>query len=80
MTSVVLVQSESGDWEGLYVNGRLKAENHNLSARDVLRALEAPFKEVEMNDEWAERSGRLPATVTELQAAILKYSGRVWEP
>jgi hypothetical protein len=35
-TNFTFVNSEYGDWQGLYINGKLAAEGHNISARDVL--------------------------------------------
>ena len=36
---VVIVYGES-DWEGLYVDGHLKWEDHTITARDILEVLE----------------------------------------
>ena len=33
------VMSEDGDWEGLYVNGKLKCEGHSLPIWDIMNAL-----------------------------------------
>ena len=59
---IVLVGGEDGDWEGLYVNGKLKAENHSLSAYDVLKAIEADFESIAVEIEC-----KLPYNLGELK-------------
>ena len=34
-----LVSDEQGDWIGIYVDGKLKSENHSLLPSDILEAL-----------------------------------------
>lgn len=34
-----IVNSDEGDWTGLYVDGRLMCEGHSLSPREVIEAL-----------------------------------------
>lgn len=48
---VTLVSSEDGDWEGIYVDGELKKEEHLLDAGHVLQALGILFehKTIEMD-------------------------------
>ena len=38
---VDFVRSPSGSWEGLYVNGKLVAEGHFISAEQLAKALKA---------------------------------------
>lgn len=40
MIKCTLVAAESGDWEALYIDGKLYAENHSLRSFNVLEALE----------------------------------------
>lgn len=40
MKKITLVSDECGEWEGLYIGGKLSTENHSLSGFDVLTALE----------------------------------------
>lgn len=57
-TKFTIVSPESGDWEALYINGTLAAENHSLSVRDVLdciaNILPSEIEDVEISDEIAE--------------------------
>ena len=46
---VVLVVSNSGDWEALYRGGTRIAENHTLYACDVLTALGIPYRIVHVD-------------------------------
>lgn len=48
---VVLVSSFDGDWEGIYVDGKLKAEGHSLRADEILTAvgIKAEEKEAEID-------------------------------
>lgn len=67
-TKFTIVSPECGDWEALYINGVLAAENHSLSARDVLDCIEDIFpsevESVEIPDEVAERG--MPEFLNEL--------------
>ena len=55
---VLLVNSRDGDWEQLWVDGKLMYENHMLSAGQVLKSLqkaipdifELEFEEVDPED------------------------------
>jgi hypothetical protein len=60
-----LVNSEAGDWQGLYINGKLWREGHSLSVRDIVEAIMTEgmtyrVSEVVMED------GNLPQTIEEL--------------
>lgn len=39
MTKFTFVTSECGDWQALYIDGKLAAEGHSISARDLLDAI-----------------------------------------
>lgn len=39
-TDFTIATSEDGDWEALYINGRLEAEGHNIRAADVLDCID----------------------------------------
>lgn len=60
--SVQLVQSEQGDWEGIYIDGRLEFETHMLTARDVLQALGIEYEQIYCD---LEENGRCPDTFDE---------------
>lgn len=59
---VVLMQSEEGDWQGLYINGELEVEDHSLSPSQVLDALGIPHTAVskDLSD-----TGRCPLRLVE---------------
>jgi hypothetical protein len=38
-TAVHLMSSENGDWHGLYINGKLVYENHDISASESILLL-----------------------------------------
>ena len=63
----ILVNCDSGDWEGLYIDGTLVAEGHSLSAYQVLEALGGEYKPkcIEVKADWLDGNG-LPQTVGEL--------------
>ncbi len=51
-----------GDWQGLYIDGVLKVQNHSLYACDVLDALEGILKVqyIEADEDWMAKVGQLP--------------------
>lgn len=58
MRHFLIVRPECGDWEALYMDGKLIAEGHSLRANDVLDAISSVFqnevKYIEISDEEAE--------------------------
>lgn len=58
MIDFVRVCPEGGDWEALYMDGKLVAEGHSLRIRDVLDAiadvLPNKLSYIEISDEKAE--------------------------
>jgi hypothetical protein len=69
MRAIEIVSSSDGDWEGLYLNGELKAEGHSLNLWDVFEAigLAAGFREVD--SDWLNDRGNLPTGIAELPQA-----------
>lgn len=63
MTKVRVVQNYDGDWQGLYVNGKLVYENHSISPEEVLEALISKT-DIDLSYEWEEAetdiTGRFP--------------------
>lgn len=53
-----LVRPDSGDWEALYIDGKLTKESHSLSAFTVLKCVKkifgCEFESVRISDEVAE--------------------------
>ena len=73
MGTCTLVRPESGDWEALYIEGRLAAEGHSLPADRVLEAISKPLdckvELVEISDEVAEMGMPLLLKDLEVQHA-----------
>ena len=66
--TVTLVSNASGDWEALYVDGKLITEGHSVTARDVAEALGAKVAEVETTDAWMEKhSNPLPNDIGDVR-------------
>ena len=59
---VHLMESEEGDWIGLYLDGKLVYEGHSLSAERLLEALGIPYSEEERD---MSEGGGCPKTLTE---------------
>ena len=57
INSVTIVNSEDGDWQGIYVNGILKAQSHSLSTRDILNALDVDHTIAFFNESSMEKMG-----------------------
>ena len=57
-TKFTLVRCESGDWEALYINDKLAAEDHNIRVRDVIDSINGilpnEYNDIEISDEIAE--------------------------
>ncbi len=57
MIEVVMVDSECGDWQALYIDGVLVDEGHSISSRDVFKAIAGrphTFNTRRVSDEVAE--------------------------
>jgi hypothetical protein len=66
---ITFVDSDGGDWEGLYIDGKLVMENHRLEIHDVLKAVGFKYKHVVADDEWLARHGSLPEQLSKLKKA-----------
>ena len=49
MSDVLVVYDEGGDWVALYNEGLLVDEGHSLSVRQILEALNIPFREATLD-------------------------------
>lgn len=71
-TKFIIVHPESGDWEALYINGKLAAEGHRLSVRDVLDCIDSilpnEYKYMTISDEAAELG--MPQYISELDEVL----------
>ena len=68
---LTFVTSAYGDWEGVYVDGQLKCENHTIGTddllgcvgwklTDLLSMLGIVYKEQTADGEWLSEQGNLP--------------------
>lgn len=64
---LVMVSSASGDWEGLYVDGVLKAEGHRVRTDEVLAILGIKIEEKECEEDWLESRGEFPVKLSEVK-------------
>ena len=71
-TKFTIVHPESGDWEALYINGKLAAEGHSLSVQDVLDCIDNilpnEYKYMTISDETAELG--MPQYINELDEVL----------
>lgn len=59
--------SNGDDWEGIYLDGKLLAQGHSVSAEDILLALGHKVK-YEMTEEgWLEDQGYLPDNIQDVK-------------
>ncbi len=65
---VVIVKVD--DWEGLYVDGVLKNEGHEVRLSWVLEAFGLPpARSLWADEKWLEEAGSLPALLSDVKAA-----------
>jgi hypothetical protein len=55
------------DWAGLYIDGKLVLEDHNLHWGQVLEALGIDYESDTIDEEWMEKWGRLPSKFKEVK-------------
>jgi len=85
------VESTDGDWIGMYVDGKLKRQNHNLSAKDAIFALGYTYKAIVLTEkEFDMVGGECPKTYKEAieikkkrkinpHSELDPYGEEVWE-
>jgi hypothetical protein len=70
LRKVVLVEDPGGDWEGLYIDGKLAVDGHTLSASYVLHHLASSgaieFDRFDCDQDWLYGNGRLPLNLEEV--------------
>ena len=67
-----VVQAQGDDWNGLFIDGRLVMEDHQLKTKDIQAAMKAAgvlgteikFKEVDMD--WLWDVGSFPTDISEV--------------
>ena len=75
MTKFTFVTAECGDWQALYIDGKLAVEGHSIRARDVLDAiadiLPNKVERYEIANEVAEMG--MPTSLSDLSEDLLDY-------
>jgi len=66
---ITFVDDDCGDWEGLYIDGKLVMENHRLEIYDILDAIGVKYNYVQADDEWLANHGRLPDELSKVKKA-----------
>lgn len=75
--NLVIVKTENGDWEGIYVNGTLFTEGHSLSTDDycdlisMYKTFNPDIKRIEVTMEQMEEfAGYFPNDYKELEKIL----------
>ena len=58
---------EADDWAGLYLDGKLIEQGHDIRIDDLLRHLGIKAEILWANDEWLNKLGGLPTNLEEVQ-------------
>ena len=58
-----------GDWEGIYIDGKLVEEDHNVQLRDFAKHVGITLQEIEADLEWLEDEGSLPEVLLDVKVA-----------
>ena len=70
--NITLVKSSDGDWEGLYLDNELYAENHSLRLEDVFEIINdhhiSEAKSFEVDCDWLveDQCGLLPNLLSDI--------------
>ena len=48
----ITLVTNSDDWEGLYIDGKLASEDHSISVSDVCAALDIEMERVEVSTQY----------------------------
>lgn len=62
------------DWEGVYLNGKLKHQGHSISAMELANTLVnygrvMSVQVTEPDEEWLQEQGRLPDKLSDVSCA-----------
>lgn len=74
--NLIIVHNEGGDWEGIFVNGILETESHNLYTRDWIDLIHKykTFGEItryDVQDEYMSEIGSFPNKFDEIPKEFL---------
>lgn len=62
-----LTNATYDDWEGWYLDGKLIAEGHTVTANQLLEALKVETNSIDIQGEWLEMQGSLPHNESEVR-------------
>ncbi|TSC89542.1 MAG: hypothetical protein G01um10143_32 [Parcubacteria group bacterium Gr01-1014_3] len=62
---IVIVNGD--DWHGLYVNGKLYYEGHEIPTDIIFKALKVPYKAIDCDLPWLIKNGRFPADLKQVK-------------
>lgn len=63
MDKFIILNSYTGDWQGLYINNKLVKEGHNLKLEDTIKYLEYGYEcflFYSATAPWVEEDGDMP--------------------
>lgn len=75
MKRVITVSSSHGDWEAIYLDGKLKMEGSSLPIDDVVNLYSdnsSRHFSIEVDGEWAENSGGFPNSLTDIPQDVFE--------
>lgn len=58
---------DGDDWKGLYIDGKLFMEGHELTIYDVLDAIDVKYKYIEPDLDWLAHNGSLPEKLSDVK-------------
>lgn len=71
-SKMLTLVSNKDDWEGLYVDGILWAEDHSISSETLLKALGIEIEHITVDADWLYERGNLPNNLEEISDFIKK--------
>ena len=69
---VVIVSDGEGDWEAMYIDGKLMVQGHSISVDDLARVLGVKLEREEVDSEWIDKRGEFPNYFSEIPMQKLK--------
>jgi hypothetical protein len=67
MARAKFVFVEGDDWVGLYIDGELAYEGHNMSPAHLAEFLDADFERIWADDSWLYEVGHLPKNLEDVK-------------
>ena len=64
-----IVLAVANDWEGVYVDGKLFAEEHSIPLDTLAEACGVKLSHIECDEEWLSDIGELPAKLADVKRA-----------